>query len=76
MKQNQLELTFVQFCNEKAETLERKKRAKDYIQTKESKLEKAIDKILPFAVTMAVISSIISLCIVEYVHYDVFGTLL
>ena len=75
MKQNQLELTFVKICNEKAEILRRNQKAQQYIN-RETRLEKAINKILPFAVTMAVISSIIALCVVEYVHYEVFDILL
>ena len=75
MKQNQLELTFLKICNEKAEISRRNQKAQQYIN-RETRLEKAINKLLPFAVTMAVISSIVALCIVEYVHYDVFGTLL
>lgn len=75
MKQKQLDLIFVQLCNEKAEISARNKKAKQYIKSKESRLEKALDKILPFAVSLAVTSSIIALCIVEWVHYDVFGTL-
>lgn len=76
MKQKQLELNFVKFCNEKAEISARNRRAKKYIQNKESRLEKAINKLLTVAVTMAVISSIIALCVVEYVHYEILGTLL
>lgn len=72
----ELDLTLVKICNEKAEISRRNRRAEKYIQNKKNRLEKAINKFLPVAVTTAVISSIIALCIVEYVHYNVFGTLL
>lgn len=75
MKQKNLNLTLVKICNEKAEILRRNQKAQQYIN-RETRLEKAINKLLPVAVTMAVISSIVALCIVEYVHYEVFGTLL
>lgn len=80
MKQKNLDLTFVKICNEKAEIPRRNQKAQEYINQKaqqyinrETRLEKAMNKILSIAFTMVVI--LIALCVVEYVHYEVFCTL-
>lgn len=75
MQNKTLDLTFVQFCNENAEISLRNRRANAYLESKQGKLEKLWNKVMKIAVSLALISSVVALCVVSYVHYEVFGTL-